>query len=83
MSNGSVYACRVIADALGGEVDAETSELSYNAAATTVADALMALSDALGTTDVTRTISGSCNTSMLSSIPVVFPSYCIPGTAFM
>lgn len=61
-------ACRVIADALGGEVDAETSELSYNADGATVANALMALSDSLGTVEVTRTISGACNIFMLSSI---------------
>lgn len=51
-------AFRVIADALGGEVDEETYELSYNADADDVADALTAASDTLGSVSATRTISG-------------------------
>lgn len=49
---------RVIADALGGDVDAETYELSYNADADEVATALEAASFALGNVDATRTVSG-------------------------
>lgn len=49
---------RVIADALGGDVDAETFELSYNADADDVATALEATSSVLGSVDATRTVSG-------------------------
>lgn len=47
-----------MADALGGEIDAETYELSYNAAGSDVAEALEVASAALGNVEVTRTISG-------------------------
>lgn len=52
-------ALRVMTDALGGEVDAATYELSYDASAADVASALEAVSNTLGTVDVTRTISGT------------------------
>lgn len=48
----------MIADALGGEIDAETYELSYNAAANDVANALEAASGTLGTVSATKTVAG-------------------------
>lgn len=47
-----------MADALGGDVDVETSELSYSADSNDVANALEAASGTLGTIDVTRIVSG-------------------------
>ena len=49
---------RVIADALGGDVDAETYELSYSASEGDVATALEAASRVLGTVEVTKTVTG-------------------------
>lgn len=47
-----------MADALGGEIDAETYELSYNAAASDIADALESAAPDLGSVSATRTLSG-------------------------
>lgn len=52
------FGFRVMADALGGELDAETYELSYNAAASDVADALESAAATLGSVGATRTLSG-------------------------
>lgn len=49
---------RVIADALGGEIDAETYELSYSASEEDVAAALEAAGSVLGNVDVTRVVTG-------------------------
>ena len=49
---------RVMADALGGEVDGETYELSYSASGADVAAALEAVSSVLGNVDATRTTTG-------------------------
>lgn len=49
---------RIIADALGGEVDAETYELSFDADADDVAAALEDSSGLLGNVVASRTISG-------------------------
>lgn len=47
-----------MADALGGEIDQESYEIAYNAAASDVATALEATSADLGHVDVTKTVSG-------------------------
>lgn len=47
-----------MADALGGEIDSETYELSYIAGASEVSEALETASTDLGAVSVTRTISG-------------------------
>lgn len=56
----------MIADALGGDVDAETYELSYNADADDVATALEAASSVLGSVDSTRTVSGKPGNNLAS-----------------
>lgn len=48
-----------MASALGGQIDAETYELSYSATATDVSAALEAADSAIGNVEVTRTVSGA------------------------
>lgn len=54
----SLAVFRVMADALGGDIDSETYELSYIAGASEVSEALESASDDLGAVTVTRTLSG-------------------------
>lgn len=53
---GGTFTLRVMANAVGGTIDAETAEISFSAVAADVKTALEALdSGALGTVQVTRT----------------------------
>lgn len=55
---GGTFTLRVMADALGGEIDVETAEIGYSASAAAVELALEAASSTLGDVEVVRTISG-------------------------
>lgn len=55
---GGTFTLRLMADALGGEIDVETAEIGYSASAAAVELALEAASSALGDVEVARTISG-------------------------
>lgn len=55
---GGTFTLRVMADALGGEIDAETAEIGYSASAAAVELALEAASSTLGGVQVTKTTSG-------------------------
>lgn len=55
---GGTFTLRVMADALGGEIDEETAEIGYSASAAAVELALEAASSTLGAVQVTKTTSG-------------------------
>lgn len=55
---GGTFTLRVMADALGGEIDEETAEIGYSASAAAVELALEAASSSLGAVQVTKTTSG-------------------------
>lgn len=55
---GGTFTLRVMADALGGELDVETAEVGYSASAAAVELALETASGTLGQVQVSRTISG-------------------------
>ncbi|CAM9800578.1 unnamed protein product [Ectocarpus sp. 6 AP-2014] len=59
---GGTFTLRVMADALGGEIDVETAEIGYSASAAAVELALEAASSTLGDVEVARTISGTGTT---------------------
>lgn len=73
---GGTFTLRVMGNALGGEIDAETAEIGYSASATAVELALEATSGTLGDVQVTKTTSGKTTHHVsLSSMMIALHSF--------